>query len=76
MAATPATPPSPVPSSAVSPSRVSPSPVSPSPVMSLLHDGLPLTLLLDLALGVRSAEVYSAEQADLSWLPQTVAGAC
>lgn len=59
---------SPVPASPVSPSPVSP---SPSPVMDLLHDRLPLTLLLDLALGVRSDEVYSAEQADLSWLPQT-----
>lgn len=54
---------SPVPASPVSP--------CPSPVMDLLHDRLPLTLLLDLALGVRSDEVYSAEQADLSWLPQT-----
>ena len=45
----------------------------PSPVMGLLHDHLPLTLLLDLALGVRSDEVYTSEPADLSWLPQTVA---
>lgn len=40
-----------------------------SPVMRLLQDRLPLTLLLDLALGVRSSEVYVAEPADLSWLP-------
>jgi hypothetical protein len=40
----------------------------PSPVMAMLSDGLPLTLLLDLALGVRSSEVYVAEPPDLSWL--------
>ena len=45
----------------------------PSPVMELLHDHLPLTLLLDLALGVRSDEVYVSEPADLSWLPHQVA---
>jgi hypothetical protein len=39
-----------------------------SPVMALLSDHLPLTLLLDLALGVRSSEVYAAEPPDLSWL--------
>lgn len=43
-------------------------PLPASPVMGLLHDHLPLTLLLDLALGVRSDEVYEAEPADLSWL--------
>lgn len=46
---------------------------APAHVMELLHDRLPLTLLLDLALGVRSDEVYSAEPADLSWLPHAVA---
>ena len=45
----------------------------PSPVMGLLHDHLPLTLLLDLALGVRSAEVYASETADLTWVPSRVA---
>ena len=39
-----------------------------SPVMTMLSDHLPLTLLLDLALGVRSDEVYLAEPPDLSWL--------
>ena len=39
-----------------------------SPVMAMLSDHLPLTLLLDLALGVRSSEVYTAEPPDLSWL--------
>ena len=39
-----------------------------SPVMAMLSDHLPLTLLLDLALGVRSSEVYDAEPPDLSWL--------
>lgn len=46
---------------------------APSPVMGLLQDHLPLTLLLDLALGVRSDEVYGAEPADLSWVPRAVA---
>jgi len=41
--------------------------------MDLLHDHLPLTLLLDLALGVRSDEVYVAEPGDLSWLPSRTA---
>jgi hypothetical protein len=41
---------------------------TPSPVMAMLSDHLPLTLLLDLALGVRSSEVYVAEPPDLSWL--------
>ncbi len=39
-----------------------------SPVMAMLSHHLPLTLLLDLALGVRSSEVYDAEPPDLSWL--------
>jgi hypothetical protein len=39
-----------------------------SPVMAMLSDHLPLTLLLDLALGVRSSEVYGAEPPDLAWL--------
>lgn len=39
-----------------------------SPVMAMLSEHLPLTLLLDLALGVRSSEVYTAEPPDLSWL--------
>lgn len=39
-----------------------------SPVMTMLSHHLPLTLLLDLALGVRSSEVYDAEPPDLSWL--------
>jgi len=39
-----------------------------SPVMAMLSDHLPLTLLLDLALGVRSSEVYVAEPPDLTWL--------
>ena len=47
--------------------------LDPSPVMGLLHDHLPLTLLLDLALGVRSDEVYASEPAALSWVPGQVA---
>lgn len=46
---------------------------TPSPVMAMLSDHLPLTLLLDLALGVRSSEVYDAEPPDLSWLTGPVA---
>ena len=53
--------------------RTSPCPPPASPVMGLLHEHLPLTLLLDLALGVRSDEVYEAEPADLSWLPGVAA---
>ena len=45
----------------------------PFPVMGVLRDHLPLTLLLDLALGVRSDEVYASEPADLSWVPERVA---
>ena len=44
-----------------------------SPVMAMLSDHLPLTLLLDLALGVRSSEVYVAETPDLSWLSSRAA---
>lgn len=47
--------------------------LDPSPVMGLLHDRLPLTLLLDLALGVSSAEVYASEPADMSWVPSRAA---
>ena len=38
----------------------------------LLAAGVPLTLLLDLAepTGPHSAERFSAEQADLSWVPR------
>ena len=38
-------------------------------VMTLLRDRVPVTLLLDLlpASGPRSAEIYHAEGADLSW---------
>ena len=49
--------------------RVVPAPgPAESPVMAMLSDHLPLTLLLDLALGVRSGEVYDAEPPDLTWL--------
>ena len=53
------------------PTSLSPAAVpgtAPSPVMGMLQDHLPLTLLLDLALGVRSSEVYDAEPPDLAWL--------
>ncbi len=48
---------------------------APSPVMGMLQDHVPLTLLLDLALGVRSREVYEDERADLSWVPVVVPSA-
>jgi hypothetical protein len=50
-------------------------PAAGSPVMGMLQSHVPLTLLLDLALGVRSAEVYADEVADLSWVPGVVARA-
>lgn len=42
----------------------------PVPVMQILHDHLPLTLLVDLSLGeqVRSDEVFAGEPGDLEWL--------
>ena len=42
-----------------------------SPVMQLLAAGLPLTLLVDLALGdrVRSQEVYATEPPQRAWVP-------
>jgi hypothetical protein len=43
--------------------------------MGMLQDHVPLTLLLDLAFGVRSHEVYEDEIADLSWVPTLVARA-
>ena len=49
-----------------------PDDVRPHGVMGLLSDHLPLTLLMDLALGVRSDEVYEAEPADLSWVHRQV----
>ncbi len=69
MEATPALVPSP---SVVPPAAAA---VRPSPVMGVLGGGVPLTLLLDLAFGVRSREVYEDEAADLSWLPEVVASA-
>ena len=57
--------------------RPSATPAEGSEVMGLLQAHLPLTLLLDLAFGVRSSEVYAAEHADLSWLPAPAgAAAC
>jgi hypothetical protein len=64
--------PSLVPSPSVAPAEP---PVAGSPVMAMLQHHVPLTLLLDLALGVRSAEVYADEVADLSWVPTVVARA-
>jgi hypothetical protein len=37
--------------------------------MALLQAHVPLTLLLDLAWGVSSSEVYEREPADVSWVP-------
>ncbi len=48
---------------------------APSPVMGMLQDHVPLTLLLDLAFGVRSHEVYEDEIADVSWVPAVLSRA-
>ena len=40
---------------------------------ALLRAGVPLSLLLDLALPVHSAELLADERADLSWVPRRVA---
>lgn len=58
-----------------SPSAVPSPAAAPSPVMGMLQDHVPLTLLLDLAFGVRSHEVYEDEIADLSWVPAVVSRA-
>lgn len=49
--------------------------VAASPVMGMLHDHVPLTLLLDLAFGVSSSDVYAREVADVSWVPAVVSRA-
>ncbi len=41
--------------------------------LSLMHAGVPLSLLLDLATPVHSAELYSEEHADTAWVPTCVA---
>ena len=58
------------PSPSLEPSPTLAPSADPSSVMRLLQDHLPLTLLLDLAFGVRSAEVYCAEPADVSLVPR------
>ena len=40
---------------------------------ALLRSGVPLSLLLDLALPVHSADLLHEEQADTSWVPRAVA---
>lgn len=35
----------------------------------LLAAGIPLTLLLDLATGPHSAQLYTDERADVAWVP-------
>ena len=57
------------------PSLPAAAPPAPSQVMAVLQSHVPLTLLLDLAFGVRSSEVYEDEIADLSWVPVGVARA-
>lgn len=37
--------------------------------MRLLEAGIPLSLLLDLAIGPHSHDLYDGEEADISWLP-------
>ncbi len=49
---------------------VRPHEAQPAPVMEILRDHLPLTLLVDLAMGedLHSDEVFTREVADLAWL--------
>ncbi|HTW20208.1 MAG TPA: hypothetical protein VME70_08370 [Mycobacteriales bacterium] len=42
-------------------------------VLELLEAGIPLTLLLDLAMPIQSAEVYRTEPGSADWLPARVA---
>jgi len=37
--------------------------------LHLLEAGIPLSLLLDLAVGPRSHDLYQHEDADLDWVP-------
>ncbi|HVW81752.1 MAG TPA: hypothetical protein VHB69_12520 [Mycobacteriales bacterium] len=39
--------------------------------MQLLADGVPLSLLIDLATPVHSREIYRSEPADTSWVADT-----
>jgi hypothetical protein len=41
--------------------------------LSLMHAGVPLSLLLDLAMPVHSADLYAEEPADTTWVPSCVA---
>ena len=42
-------------------------------VLSLLEAGIPLTLLLDLAMPIHSADVYQTEPGSADWLYAVVA---
>lgn len=42
-------------------------------VLALLEAGIPLTLLLDLAMPIHSADVYSTEPGSADWLYAVVA---
>jgi hypothetical protein len=42
-------------------------------VLALLEAGIPLTLLLDLAMPIQSAEVYQTEPGSADWLTAVVA---
>ncbi|HVM28571.1 MAG TPA: hypothetical protein VM433_13000 [Mycobacteriales bacterium] len=51
-----------------------PAPHSPTQdALALLACGVPLSLLLDLAMPLDSVEVYGAEPADTRWVPTAVA---
>lgn len=43
-------------------------PVEEHPVFDLVRTGVPLTLLMDLALPISSSDVLQAEPADVSWV--------
>jgi hypothetical protein len=42
-------------------------------VLALLEAGIPLTLLLDLAMPIQSADVYQTEPGSADWLTRVVA---
>lgn len=39
--------------------------------LALLEAGIPLSLLLDLAMPIQSADLYRAEPADADWIAQS-----
>jgi hypothetical protein len=52
--------------------RRGPGPASEQAAFALLRAGVPLSLLLDLALPTHSRELLDRERADTSWVPNRV----